>query len=152
MLFRSLLDLTSPCDMQGKPSLPVIMGGAGWPSSAINGEGAEPPSPISSWFTCFFLLAPSLEVMAPLKGFSAAEKGKAPRERLGSPPPKQGRGHPRKHVVTPAMAPGSRGGAAMRGRSRSGRGSPVDERRCAVVARPPRPRFHASEVLPEFVV
>ena len=39
MLPRQLLDLTSPCDMQGKSSLPVIVGGAGWPSFAINGEG-----------------------------------------------------------------------------------------------------------------
>ena len=45
---RQLHDLTSPCDMQGKPSLPAIVGDAGWPSLAINGEGAEPPLPISS--------------------------------------------------------------------------------------------------------
>ena len=35
---RQLHDLTSPCDMQGKPSLPAIVGDAGWPSLAINGE------------------------------------------------------------------------------------------------------------------
>ena len=35
--------LTSPCDMQGKPSLPVIMGDVGWPSLAINGEGGGAP-------------------------------------------------------------------------------------------------------------
>src|SRR4051812_38128130 len=48
MLPRQLHDLTSPCNMQGKPSLPMIVGDAGWPSLAINGEGAEPPLPISS--------------------------------------------------------------------------------------------------------
>ena len=40
---RQLHDLTSPCNMQGKPSLPVIVGGACWPSSAINGEGGGAP-------------------------------------------------------------------------------------------------------------
>ena len=43
MLPRQLPDLTSPCDMQGKPSLPVIVGDAGWPSLAINGEGSGAP-------------------------------------------------------------------------------------------------------------
>ena len=90
--------------------------------------------------------------MAPSKRFSAAEKGKAPREGPGSPAPKRGHGRPRKHTMTPAMAPRSRGGAAARGGGRSGRDSPVDEGRRAVVARPPRPRFHSAEVLPEFVV
>ena len=67
MLPRQLHDLTSPCDMQGKPSLPAIVGGVGWPSLAINGEGVEPPSPISSSLACFFFLAPLLAVppMAP---------------------------------------------------------------------------------------
>ena len=67
MLPRQLHDLTSPCDMQGKPSLPAIVGDAGWPSLAINGEGAEPPLPISSSLACFFFLAPLLAVppMAP---------------------------------------------------------------------------------------
>src|SRR3954467_2714958 len=75
---RQLLDLTSPCDMQGKPSLPVIVGGAGWPSLAINGEGAVSPSPISSSLACSFLFAPLLATMAPIRRFSAEEKGKAP--------------------------------------------------------------------------
>src|SRR3954471_19324695 len=43
---RQLPDLTSPCDMQGKPSLPAIVGDVGWPSLVINGEGAEPPFPL----------------------------------------------------------------------------------------------------------
>ena len=90
--------------------------------------------------------------MAPSKRFSAAEKGKAPREGPGSPAPKRGRGRPRKHTMTPAMGPRSRGGAVARGGGCSGRGSPVDEVRHAVVARPPRPRFHSAEVLLEFVV
>ena len=106
MLPRQLHDLTSPCDMQGKPSLPAVVGGAGWPSLAINGEGAEPPLPISSSLACFFFLAPLLAVppMAPRRKFSAAEKGKAPREGPGSPAPKRGRGRPRKHAASPAMA------------------------------------------------
>ena len=90
--------------------------------------------------------------MAPSKRFSATEKGKAPREGPGSPVPKRGRGCPRKHTATPAAAPRSRGGSAAHGRGRSGRGSPVDEGRRAVVARPPRARFHLAEVLPQFVV
>ena len=90
--------------------------------------------------------------MAPSKKFSVAEKGKAPREGPGSPAPKRGRDRPRKHTTTPAVAPCSRGGAAARGGGRSGRGSPVDEGRRAMVAQPPRPRFHSVEVPPEFVV
>ena len=39
---QQLHDLTSPCDMQGKPSLLAIVGGAGWSSLAINGEGRSP--------------------------------------------------------------------------------------------------------------
>ena len=45
--------------------------------------GAEPPSPISSWLACFFLLAPLLTTMAPIRRFSAEEKGKAPRDDPG---------------------------------------------------------------------
>ena len=86
---RQLLDLTSPCDMQGKPSLPAIVGSAGWPSLAINEEGAEPLSPISSSLACFFLLAPLLTTMAPIRRFSAEEKGKAPRDDPGPLPPKK---------------------------------------------------------------
>ena len=86
---RQLLDLASPCDMQGKPSLPVIVGAAGWPSRAINGEGAEPPLPISSSLACFFLLAPLLTTMAPIRRFSAEEKGKAPHDDPGPLPPKK---------------------------------------------------------------
>ena len=86
---RRLHDLTSPCDMQGKPSLPVIVGDAGWPSLAINGEGAEPPLPISSLLACFFLLAPLLTTMAPIRRFSTEEKGKAPRDGPGPLPSKK---------------------------------------------------------------
>ena len=148
---RQLPDLTNPCDMQGKPSLPAIVGGAGWPSFAINGEGAEPPSPISSLLVCFFLLAPPPVAMAPSKRFSAAEKGKAPREGPGSPAPKRGRGCPRKHAATPAVAH-RRGGTAVRGGDHPIHGGSADEGRRAMVARPPRPRFHSAEVSPEFVV
>ena len=52
------------------------------PSPAINGEGAEPPSPISSHFACFSSSAPPPTPMARSKRFSAAEKGNAPREGL----------------------------------------------------------------------
>ena len=118
------------------------------------GRGTEPPSPISSHSARFFPLAPLLAAMpmAPSKRFSAAEKGKAPREGPGSPAPKRGRGRPRKHTATPVAVLHSRGGAASRGRGRPSHGSPVDKGRRAVVARPPRPRFHSAEVLPEFVI
>src|SRR4051812_28049803 len=114
-----LFDLTSPCDMQGKPSLPAIVGDAGWPSFAINGEGAEPPLPILSLLACFVLLTPLLTVpsMAPRKKFSAAEKGKTPREGPGSSAPKRGSGRPRKHAATPAVAHRC-GGAVARGGDR----------------------------------
>lgn len=80
MLPWQLHNLTSPCDMAGKPSLPTIMGDAGWPSLAINGEGVEPPLPISSLLACSFLLAPLLTTMAPIRKFSTEEKGKAPHD------------------------------------------------------------------------
>ena len=51
---RQLHDLTSPCDMQGKPSLPTIVGDAGGPSLAINGEGAG--APVAHLFLACLLL------------------------------------------------------------------------------------------------
>ena len=42
---RQLHDLTSPCDMQEKPSLPAIVGDAGWPSLAINEGGRSSRRP-----------------------------------------------------------------------------------------------------------
>ena len=109
--------------------------------------------PISSLLSCSFLLAPSLAVtpMATRRKFSAAEKGKAPREGPGSPAPKRGRGRPRKHAATPAVAH-CRGGATARGVGHPSHGGPVDEGRHTMVARPPRPSFHTAEVSSEFVV
>ena len=75
------------------------------------------------------------------------EKRKARREGPDSPLPKRGRGRPHKHPVIPAMAPRGRGCDLLRGD-----GSLVGEGRRAVAARPPRPRFHSAEVLPEFIV
>ena len=85
--------------------------------------------------------------MALVKRFSVAEKGKARQEGPGSPPPKRGRGRPRKHPATPAVAPRGRGGGPLHGDGR-----PVGEGRRVVDTQPPRPRFHSAEVLPEFVV
>ena len=79
------------------------------------------------------------------------EKGKAPREGPGSPAPTRGRGRPRKHAVTPAVAH-CRGGAATRGGGHPSHGGPADEGRRAMVARPPGLRIHSAEVSPEFVV
>ena len=64
-------------------------------------EGAEPPSPISSQFACFLLLAPSLVAipMAPIRRFSAEEKGKAPRDEPGLLPPKKRSVHRRDTAV-----------------------------------------------------
>ena len=90
--------------------------------------------------------------MVPTKRFSAAEKGKARQEGPGSPPPKRGRGGPHKHTATPTVAVRGRGDAPSRGGSRPCRGSPVNEGRCAMVARPPRSRFHSADAFPEFVV
>ena len=81
-----------------------------------------------------------------MKRLSAAEKGKARQEGPGPSPPKRGHDRPRKPTATPAMAPHGCGG------SRPGRGSPIDEVSHAVVARPPWPRFHSAEVMPEFIV
>ena len=41
---RQLHDLTSPWEMQGKPSLPAIVGDVGWPSLTINGEWGGAPA------------------------------------------------------------------------------------------------------------
>src|SRR4051812_2343884 len=56
MLPRQLPDLTSPATCKEKPSLPVIMGGAAWPSPIINGEGGK--SPVAHLFPFFLLLPP----------------------------------------------------------------------------------------------
>ena len=85
--------------------------------------------------------------MAPSRRFSAAEKGKARQVEPASPPPKRGRGRPREHPVATTAAPRGRGDDFQRGDGRIA----VAEGR-APVAPPPRPRFRAAEVLPEFVV
>ena len=79
--------------------------------------------------------------MAPTKRSSAAEKGKARREVPDSPPAKRGRGCPRKHHVTPAKTTRGLGGDRLIGGGR-----------CIAAVRPPCPRFHSAEVLPEFIV
>ena len=85
--------------------------------------------------------------MAPIRQFSTEEKGKARREGPDSPPAKRGRGRPRKHPATPAKtARGLGGGPSLGGGHFIGGG------RSDAAARPPRPRFHSAEVLPEFVV
>ena len=85
--------------------------------------------------------------MAPARRFSAKEKGKARQVEPASPPPKRGRGHPRKHPVATTAAPRGRGGDLQHSNRRiaaaGGR---------APAARPPRPRFCTAEVLPEFVM
>lgn len=104
--------------------------------------------PISSSLLMLLAAPP----MAPVKRFSAAEKGKARQEGPGSPPTKRGRNLPRKHPATPDVASRGRGGGPSRGGGRPSRGSPVGGGRRVVAARPPRPRFHSVEVLPDFVV
>ena len=79
--------------------------------------------------------------MAPPKRFSAAEKGKARPVEPDCPPTKRGRGCPRKHHVTPAKTTRGLGGDRLIGGGR-----------CVAAVRPPCPRFHSAEVLPEFVV
>ena len=120
----------------------------------------------------FFRLAPAcfsplrLAPMVSPKRFSAAEKGKASKEGPASPPPKRGRGRPRKHPAVPpaasrgrgrappkgSVAPGARDGTSSRGGGYRPRSSPHDEGRRAVIVRPPRPRFSLLDVLPEFMV
>ena len=85
--------------------------------------------------------------MAQSRRFSAAEKGKARRVEPASSPPKRGRGRPRKHPVVSTAAPRGRGDDSQHGDGRT-----VASGECASVVCPPRPRFRAAEVLPEFVV
>src|SRR3954469_12132936 len=85
--------------------------------------------------------------MAPSRRFSAAEKGKALQVEPASPPPKRGRGRPRKHPVAATAASRGRGDGSQHG---DGRAVAAGGR--ALVARSPRPRFRVAEVLPEFVV
>ena len=85
--------------------------------------------------------------MAPPRKFSAAEKGKARQVESSSPPPKRGRGRPRKHPVASWAASRGRGGGPLRS----------DERLAMVggrvpAVRPPRTRLHTVEVLAEFIV
>ena len=121
----------------------------------INGKrGAEPPSPVSS-LPLPLLLPCSI---AGSDAHGSCEEALSRREGESSPrgawltAAQEGARSPRKHTTTPAVAPRSCGGASSRGGSHPGHGSPVDEVRRAVVAWPPRPRFHSAEVLPEFVV
>ena len=99
-------DLTSPWCMQRKPSLPMIVGVACWPSPAINEEGAEPASPISSCSARFFFLASLLAAtpMALIRRFSTSEKGKAPRDEPGPLPPKKRLARHRDVVVRPEVS------------------------------------------------
>src|SRR4051812_36102165 len=143
------------------------MEAGGWPPSSYKWRGGGPPVahllPNAACF--FFSLLASLSCcipMAPTKRFLAAEKGKARQEGPGSPPPKRGRGRPRKHAATPAMAPRGRGrtpsgtgvilgglsGVSPHSEGHSRWGSPCTEGRRVVVTWPPRPRFHSTEVLP----
>ena len=85
--------------------------------------------------------------MAPSRRFSAVEKGKAHQVEPASPPPKRGRGRPRKHPVATTAAPRGRGDAFQRGGGRIAAAGG-----CAPAARPPMLRFRAAEALPEFVV
>ena len=64
---------------------------------------------------------------------------------------KRGHARPRKHAVSP-IATHCQSGTMARGRGRPSHGGPVDEGRRAMVARPPRLRFHSAEVSPEFIV
>ena len=113
-------------------------------------------APVAHLFLLRSLLPPrfiaSSDTHGACKEVLGRKEGEGPSGGAGSLPPKRGRGRPRKHAATPAVAPRGRGGASTRGGSRPGHGSPVDEGRRAMVARPPRSRFHSVEVLPEFVV
>ena len=129
-------------------------------------EGAEPLAHLS-----FVLLSPAssllhLAPMASPRRFSAAEKGKAPKEEPASPPPKRGRGCPSKHPAAPPVASRGRGHAPIKGGvalgARDGTSScggghrfwsiPHDEGRCTVIVCPRWPRFCSLDVLPKFVV
>lgn len=55
------------------------MEAGGWPPLAMN-EGEWQNPPLISPLSCFRLLLVFLASMAPIRRFSAAEKGKAPRE------------------------------------------------------------------------
>src|SRR3954469_11819162 len=60
-----------------------------------------------------------LGVMAPSRKYSAAEKGKALRVGPASPPPKRGRGRPRKHLVAAPVASDGHGDGSRRGGGRA---------------------------------
>src|SRR3954462_3945379 len=85
--------------------------------------------------------------MAPSRRFSAAEKGKALQVEPAYPPPKRGRGRPRKHPVAAPVAFSGHGHGSQRG---GGRAAVAGGR--AWVARSPRSRFRAAQVLPGFFV
>src|SRR4051812_37583395 len=70
-------------------------------------------------------------------------EGKARQVEPASPPPKRGRGRPRKHPVATTAVPRGRGDDFQHG---DGRTAAAGGR--ASVARSPRPRFRAAEVLP----
>ena len=96
----------------------------GWPSSTISTERRVPFQFIPARFSFFF--------MAPSRRFSATEKGKARQVEPTSPPPKRGRGRPRKHPVATSADPRGQGDDFQRGNgriavaggARSGRASP----------------------------
>ena len=115
------------------------MGANGWPAPVISTDRRAPFQFIPPCFSFFF--------MAPSRRFSAAEKGKARQVEPASPPPKRGRGRPRKHPVASTVAPRGRGDDFQHG---DGRTAAAGGR--TSVACPPRPHFRAAEVLPEFIV
>ena len=149
MLPWQLPDLTSPCCMQGKSIITCDRGGRWLAFSCYKWGGGR--APIAHLFPFRSLLLPFSIASSDTNG--AVEKVLRRREGEG---PSQGarlsgaqawtRPSPQAH-----RGPRSHSGADARGRGRSGRGSPVDEGRHAMVARPPRPCFDSAEVLPEFV-
>ena len=127
--------------------------------------GAEPPLPISSSLARFFLLALLLTTMAPIRRFSAEEKGKAPRDDPGPLPPNKRSIYRRDEAAMQvvrrpwcerpppgyplplyARAEGSGGWSDEQRRPRRVRG------RCATATRAVAPRVHATDSSRELVL
>ena len=104
--------------------------------------------------------------MAPTRMFLASEKGKAPKEGPDSPPPKRGRGRPRKHAATAVTVPrgsgrgfsgsdgvaGERRGVSPLGGGGRGRGGLGGAGGRTAPIRPPRQQLHSSDAASEFVM